>query len=118
MILTAEQIRAANTCPDCAKRQVDVDVCEDFTALHDAVWRKFGFCACALAEHLEGTYPRVIIEVLHDPGCPRIEQEFPGLWEAQIHPLDLPAEHPWVLKAIARGVLDPADTLPPPENTR
>lgn len=103
MILSYEQIRQANICPDCARREVDIDTYPDLAEALVAM----ELCeqtAAQVAEELIEQYggsPGSVntVEVLHDPGCPRLSDlvEVPeGAHLIGIYPVDLPDDHPWV----------------------
>jgi hypothetical protein len=98
MILSYDQIRAVMSCPDCARREVKIISCSGFEELHSVVLDELGVCMEALRDYFRDI-PCNIVETLHDPGCPKLEQVMPSRFdEVQIHPIELSDKHPWVLR--------------------
>lgn len=113
MILSHDQIKDTAKCLDCARRNIDIVLCPDFGDLHDAIEGRFDACIGHLAEDIAHAAPFNLVVIEHDPGCPRAtqrladhikgEQHAHGIAyrtaEMQICSVDLPEDHPWVLKA-------------------
>jgi hypothetical protein len=112
MILSHDQIKKITVCPDCVRREVVITVCATSAQIHDHVMNEVGMCLCSQLDHPLLEPPVNIVSVLHDDGCPKLCQIVPGsVDELQIHPVDLPDHHPWVLK-----LADKEPQSKPPEN--
>ena len=88
IILSYEQIRKVLSCPDCARRAIEIETYANSDQL-----------AIPFPEELRGLSVHAI-EVLHDPGCPRIMYD-PTIRDKrviEIHPVAITEDHPWVLK--------------------
>lgn len=96
MILSYEQIRKVKVCPDCAKRQVDIATFPNAAAYFATTGRGLppGWPVSVRDVAVN------VIEVRHDPGCPKLTNRLPllHLTEIEIHPVELADDHPWALK--------------------
>lgn len=104
MILSYDDIRAQTVCPDCARREVEVTTYPHLTEALAAL----GVCPDAalqaaevvLDEYGQDPGPINTVQVHHDDGCPRLRDiiEVPeGAHLIEVHPVDLPDDHPWVI---------------------
>jgi hypothetical protein len=110
MILTHDQIRAAvGFCPDCARRQIDIDSHPSMLQyVHDNV-------SCPAAHALAEEYddqPVNVVKVLHDPGCPKLDSIAAQLFadgtaevgnELLIMPIDFDEDSEFVAKALGQA---------------
>ncbi len=113
MILSHDQIKHATRCLDCARRKIHITLCPDFGDLHDAIEDQFDTCIGHLADDIAYAAPYNLVIIEHDSGCPRATQRLADhiqgdqhahgiayrTAEMQICSVDLPKDHPWVLKA-------------------
>lgn len=104
MILSHDDIKESAKCLDCTRRTIDVTLCADFGALHDAIDDQFGICLGDLEDDIAHGAPFNLVVVEHDKGCPRVTLRY-GLPSSNRHrsaemlvvSVDLPDDHPWVL---------------------
>jgi len=98
VILSHDQIRQVMTCADCARREVDI---QTFTTAGEYFATLFPLPDELPFSLLDGAVN--VVQVRHDPGCPRLDQWMPGAEkETQVHKVDLERRPPLAGQA-ARG---------------